>query len=724
MRCPDRLENEADRLLALAEYGLAGEERASSLDPIVDIAAKMFDCPAAAVNIIGNDHVFLTSSFGIDDYDRSRDVSFCAHAITQDEVMVVEDATLDPRFHDNPIVEAGFIRFYAGVPLRTASGHALGALCVIDNKPHAQFAPEDRVRLKELAGLVLDKLELRRLQIAAASNPPRLVASAATSPNAIISFDAQSTITAWNEAATTLFGRSAEDATGRSIKALIAEEDWPVVDAGLERVLGGGEPNSAGRELTGVRANGEQFPIEIHWSRWLEGDEMHFGAIARDMTERKRDHDTLYRLANYDTLTGLPNRNLLQQKVEDAAANGSAFALIVSDLHGFTDINNTLGYAAGDSVLRLVAERIGEIGPDAGLVARIGGDEFATLVQHESDPATLERIARRINAAIARPIVVDGQEVRIVGNCGMALAPDHGNTFEELMGSAELALFQARSTGRGSTFLFMPALRADAVARRMYDAELHRAVERGEFVLFYQPQIRLAEGKLAGAEALIRWKHSVRGLLAPAAFLPALESGVLAEPTGTWVLQTACAQAAAWRAIQPDFRISVNLFSAQFRSGALPGLVLEVLAAHGLPPEALELEITENIMLDQQDTVLSQLKELRAHGVMLSFDDFGMGFASLNLLRDYPVTHIKIDKSFTQVVQTSPKDRAIVVSLIDLARQLGLGVVAEGVENAETGDFLRSLGCEKGQGYHFGRPVPAAVFSEQFMIEQTSALAC
>lgn len=724
MRCPSKLENEADRLRALAEYGLAGQDKVPNLDPIIDIAAKMFDCPAAAVNIIGDDHVFLTSSYGIRDYDRSRDVSFCAHAITQSEVMVVEDATLDPRFHDNPIVEAGFIRFYAGVPLMSASGHALGALCIIDDKPHAQFPVEDRARLKELAALVLDKLELRRLQIAAAAHAPRLVASAATSPNAIISFDAQSMITAWNEAASTLFGRTAEDAIGTSIKTLVAEEDWPIVDAGLERVLGGGEPNSAGRELIGVRADSTHFPMEIHWSRWREGEEMHFGAIARDMTEKKRDRDALYRLANYDSLTGLPNRNLLQQKVEEAVAGGAACALIVSDLHGFTDINNTLGHAAGDSVLRLVAERIAEIGAHAGLVARTGGDEFVTLVLQESEPARLEEAAQAINAAIARPMVIDGQEVRIVGNCGMALAPAHGSTFEELMGSAELALFQARHSGRGSTFLFTPALRADAVARRMYDAELHRALERGEFVLFYQPQVRLADGKLAGAEALIRWKHPVRGLLAPAAFLPALESGVLAEATGKWVLETACAQAAAWRAIRPDFCISVNLFAAQFRSGTLPNLVLAALATHGLPPEALELEITENIMLDQQDTVLNQLQELRAHGVMLSFDDFGTGFASLNLLRDYPVTRIKIDKSFTQVVQTSPRDRAIVVSLIDLARQLGLGVVAEGVENAENGDFLRSLGCEKGQGFYFGRPVPAAVFAEQFMIEQASALAC
>jgi EAL domain-containing protein (putative c-di-GMP-specific phosphodiesterase class I) len=232
--------------------------------------------------------------------------------------------------------------------------------------------------------------------------------------------------------------------------------------------------------------------------------------------------------------------------------------------------------------------------------------------------------------------------------------------------------------------------------------------------LFYQPQFRLTDGALTGAEGLIRWQHPVRGLLAPDAFLPALEGGVLAGPVGLWTLRVGCAQAARWRKIQPDFRVSVNLFAAQFRNGDLPEHVRTMLATYNLPPEALELEITENIILDQQEIVLAQLHELREMGIELSFDDFGTGFASLNLLRSYPVTRIKIDKSFTQAVHNSQRDRAIVLSIISMSHQCGLSLVAEGVEEKAQADFLRDLGCDKGQGYYFGKPVPADLFAEKY----------
>ena len=224
----------------------------------------------------------------------------------------------------------------------------------------------------------------------------------------------------------------------------------------------------------------------------------------------------------------------------------------------------------------------------------------------------------------------------------------------------------------------------------------------------------MSDGALTGAEALIRWQHPVRGLLAPAAFLPALEGGVLAAPVGLWTLREGLRQAAMWRRLQPDFKVSVNLFAAQFRGEDLPDAVRAVLASHDLPPRALELEITENIILDQQDVVLAQLQELRRTGIELSFDDFGTGFASLNLLRSYPVSRIKIDKSFTQAMLSAPRDKAIVLSVLDMCAKCGLKVVAEGVETREQADFLRDHGCDKGQGYHFGRPVPADVFAEQF----------
>lgn len=715
MRCPDRSPDEPGRLQALAEYGLDEEAGLPSLDPIVDLAAKIFDCEASAVNMIGDDHVFLASSCGIGDCDMSREVSFCAHAINQHEVMVVEDAALDPRFHDNPIVAAGMIRFYAGIALRSPSGHALGALCVLDSKPRAGFSLQDQTRLKELSRLVWDKLELRRLEAAATLQPNRFEASAATSPKPIICFDETAQISTCNAAASEMFGWAEDEMIGRSVDMLIAEEDRHVAHAAIARVLGGGAPpTTGGTILTGTRRDGERFPAELHWSRWPEGESTHFGVIVQDMTDRQREHEALYHLANFDTLTNLPNRNLLHSRIDEALAADDRVSIVLTDLDGLTDINNTLGLAAGDRLLLVASERIQAALPEGSVLARVGGGDFAAVIADE-DPIAVAGIARAINAALGEPIVIDGQEVRVTGNSGLAIAPQHGESAEELMASAALALFHAHSIGRGETFLFMQSLRAEAVARRMYDAELHRAFESEEFTLFYQPQLRLADGAITGAEALIRWRHPVRGMLAPAAFLPALESGVLAAPVGLWVLDTACAQAALWRETHPDFCISVNLSAALFRNGDLPRLVVETLARHRLPPEALKLEITENIILDQHERVLAQLEHIRAAGVTLAFDDFGTGFASLNLLRSFPVTQIKIDKSFTQTMQSSPKEKVIVSGLIDLALRLGLEVVAEGVENESDAEFLRSLGCETGQGYLFGVPVPPAVFDERLL---------
>lgn len=718
MRCPDRSPDEAGRLRALAEYGLDAEKGLPSLDPIVNMAAKLFDCGASAVNMIGDEHVFLASSIGLGECDLRRDVSFCAHAINQQDVMVVEDTALDPRFHDNPAVASGAVRFYAGIALRSPSGHALGAMCVLDDKPRAGFSPEDRARLKELASLAWDKLEIRRLEAAATLFPNRFEASAATSPKAIICFDQSARISTCNAAAADMFGWPIASLIGQSVDLLIAPEDRAVAHAAVERVLEGGPPPiNGGTILTGVRHDGHHFPAELHWSRWREGTAMHFGVIVQDMTDRQREHDALYRLANFDSLTDLPNRNLLNRRIEDALNEGRDFAVILTDIDGLTDINNTLGHAAGDALLIEMSQRIRAALSRVDFLARVEGGDFAVLVG-DGDP---DAVARSIHQAVARPLRIDGHEVRVAGACGMAIAPHHGASADELMSSASLALFHARSIGRGETCRFTPALRAEAVARRMYDAELHRAFERNEFSLFYQPQIRFDDGLIAGAEALIRWRHPVRGLLAPAAFLPALEAGVLAAPVGLWVLDTACAQAAQWRQSHPGFRISVNLSASLFRGGDLPVRVAEALARHRLPPDALELEITENIILNQQEDILDQLSRIRADGVALSFDDFGTGFASLNLLRSFPVTQIKIDKSFTQAMQMTSRERIIVSGLIDMARRLEIEVVAEGVENQADADFLRDHGCDRGQGYLFGVPSPPSLFAELFLSEAARA---
>jgi diguanylate cyclase (GGDEF)-like protein len=381
------------------------------------------------------------------------------------------------------------------------------------------------------------------------------------------------------------------------------------------------------------------------------------------------------------------------------------------DLDGFKDVNDTLGHIVGDAILCEVARRLQNLVDENDVVARIGGDEFAIMLANMTDTQAAMQLADGMIVNIAKPINIDGNIIRVAASCGVALAPAQAQEALELVSDADLALFKAKSLGRGRTCMFVPALRMEAVARRRYGLELHRAVDEGEFLLFYQPQIKLSDNTIVGAEALIRWRHPERGILSPAAFLPALEGGTLAATVGSWILNEACAQTAYWRRNgAPDFRIGVNLCSAQFRVGDLAAEVFETLARHGLPADALELEVTENIVLDSDDIVLQMLQRLFDAGVGIAFDDFGTGYASLSLLKTYPLTRIKIDQTFVRGILKSKRDASVVRAILDMARSFDLETIAEGIETDAERSYLKTELCDEGQGYLFGKPMAAKQF--------------
>ncbi|HSC68946.1 MAG TPA: sensor domain-containing phosphodiesterase [Cellvibrio sp.] len=622
MKCPVILPSEPARLKALSAYGFDDEQLLQSLDPVVRIASRMFGMPVAAVNMIGSDHVFFAASTGVGHVDMRRDVSFCAHAINQADVMLVPDATLDERFHDNPLVTGDTnLRFYAGVPLMSPEGLALGALCIIDDQPHHDFSPEDCKRLQELAKMASDRLELRRIEVAAERSTPQIQ----------------------------------EDASS--------------------------------------------FPTP-------------------------HEEQELRQQASVDGLTGLANRAKFYRQVEDVLIRPAPVALMMIDIDGFKDVNDTLGHTLGDAILRELATRLQQLVGEGDLAARIGGDEFALMLTGMTDAGAATQLAEAILVAIARPIKVDSHQVHISASCGIALAPAHTQEALELVGDADLALFKAKRVGRGRVYVFTPSLRMEAMARRLYGLELHRAVDKGEFVLFYQPQISLSDGSITGAEALIRWHHPERGILAPAVFLPALEGGPLAATVGSWILNEACAQAAYWRRSgAPRFRIGINLSGAQFQVGDLATEVMETLARHGLPPEALELEVTENIVLDNDDIVLGVLRRLHAQGVGIAFDDFGTGYASLSLLKSYPLSRIKMDQSFVRGILTSKRDASVVRAILDMARNFDLETIAEGVEYEAEYNYLRREHCDEAQGFLFGKPMSAPQFELMFGIGRAKAIA-
>ncbi len=324
-------------------------------------------------------------------------------------------------------------------------------------------------------------------------------------------------------------------------------------------------------------------------------------------------------------------------------------------------------------------------------------------------------IADSIIRALSQPITLDGETVSIGASVGIATHPGDGSSTHELLSSADLALYQAKNDGRHCHRAFTPELRCAVDRARAYDNELRRAYDQTEFEVFYQPQVRLLDGALVGAEALLRWRHPIDGLLSPAAFMAGLENRPISVEVGQWVLRTACVQAAAWREHgAAGFRIGVNLFGSQLRSGDLVSSVRQTLDFSGLPAAALELEVTENIFLRSDDSMVGPLRELRADGVLIAFDDYGTGYTSLSMLKRFPITRLKIDKSFVQGMCDHSENAAIVRAILYLARTLGFSAIAEGIETPEQADRLRSKDCEEVQGYLFGRPMPAADFATRF----------
>ena len=455
--------------------------------------------------------------------------------------------------------------------------------------------------------------------------------------------------------------------------------------------------------------------VMLAWSGvWSEPEQKHFFA-GRDVTESKIVEEKLKHLAHYDSLTGLANRTSLQNDLNEVIRSsdglpGSATSIAIFDLDGFKNINDTLGHSIGDWLLQEVAQRMTELATSNGRFYRLGGDEFVLVQPDCGDPREIAYVVDAVLKGLAEKFEINGHQLFIGASAGIAIAPVDGVNVEELMSSADLALYDAKDAGGNVYRLFIPVLRAQAHARRELEAELRRACANKEFELYFQPQVRASDGAMVGAEALLRWRHPQRGVLAPGAFIEALSKSPLVLEVGRWIIQSACEHAAAWRALGlPPVRMGVNLFPAQFHSETLLKDVDYALRQSKLPANALEIEITENIALGHEEETLEALRTLRAKGVNLAFDDFGTGYASLSYLARYPLTRIKIDQSFVRKIaaRSTPEDTAILRSIIVMAHNLGLQVIAEGVETAAQAAFLRTEKCEELQGYFYAKPMPA-----------------
>jgi diguanylate cyclase (GGDEF)-like protein len=433
--------------------------------------------------------------------------------------------------------------------------------------------------------------------------------------------------------------------------------------------------------------------------------------------ERLAQEERIRHQAYHDALTGLPNRASFTEHLEEAVRRAKRtdwqLALMFLDVDQFKRVNDSLGHEAGDRLLRVLAARIRGRVRETDLLFRMGGDEFTVILEDVHGPEEAAMVAQRVIETTREPLQLAHHELAVSVSVGIAMFPKDDAGGERLVKSADTAMYRAKELGRNRYAFFAPEMNERVESQLLIEAALRRALKNGEFRLHYQPRISAATGRAVGVEALLRWAHPQWGLVEPARFIPALEDSGLIVPVGEWVLGEACRQAAAWRdaGLEP-LRVSVNISSRQFRSETLAGAVAEALRASALAPAQLEVELTESLLMENTEQAMAVMGKLKALGIAISIDDFGTGYSSLGYLKRFPIDGLKIDRSFVRDLATSPKDAAIIDAIAALARSLGIGLVAEGVEEPYQAEFLRERQCTELQGYLFGRPVAAEGVAE------------
>jgi len=528
-----------------------------------------------------------------------------------------------------------------------------------------------------------------------------------------------------NPAFERITGYSAEEAIGRNCRFLLGVDTEQ--EGSREIRLAIQEQREGHALLRNYRKDGTLFWNDLSIAPVRDENDVvtHFVGVQSDITERIRHENTLAFQASHDKLTGLPNRYLLEDRLQQAISmsqrNGQPVGVVFIDLDHFKIFNDSIGHGAGDQILQVVAERFSACLRDFDTLARFGGDEFVLVCPNLIGPAGLVNIVDRLFAAMQQPICIDGQNVQAGASVGIALYPDDGESCSDLIKCADIAMYQAKAMGRGNYQFYAPELGRRTTERLNIENQLRRALDQNEFELYYQPKICSGSGRVVGMEALIRWNHPQRGLVPPMEFIPIAEESGVIVPIGAWALQQACRQNQAWiESGWSDFPISVNVSIAQFKHRGFNQTVVDALAQSGLKAEFLTLEITESLMMENPELFILELQGLKSLGIRISIDDFGTGYSSLSYLKRFPVDELKIDRSFVRDISIDRADADLCRTIIMVGRNLGLSVVAEGVETEAQVCFLKRHRCDELQGYLLCRPAPAsqisARLSEQILL--------
>ncbi|RZI43785.1 EAL domain-containing protein [Herbaspirillum sp. HC18] len=531
--------------------------------------------------------------------------------------------------------------------------------------------------------------------------------------DAIVMVDASRCIVFANAQAERMFGYAMHQLRGQPIELLIPERLREAHAKHTANYIAAPRAQQMAPQLglLARRRDGTEFPVEVSLSPLMTDEGLVVSSIIRDVSERKRYEEKLAYMSQFDALTGLPNRHLLRDRLEQAihrvASGGSRLGLILVDVDRFKEINETLGHQAGDEALKAVANRLADILGLRNDISRPGGDEFLVMKEADSEPEILS-VAETIQKALDVPLLAGGNEIFLSASLGITVFPDDGQDAETLLKNVDVAMHQAKRDGRNVCRFYAPEMDARASERMAMESRLRRALSNNELLLHYQPQVCARSGKVKGLEALVRWNHPEIGMVPPVKFIGIAEETGLIEAFGEWILRTACMQNKAWQDMGlPPMVMAVNISAVQFRNKNLASVVQAALHDTGLDAAWLELEITESMLMQNPEDAEKALLSIAGMGVGVALDDFGTGYSSLAYLKRFPVSSLKIDRSFVRDIHTDPDDAAIVTAVVSLAKSLGMDVIAEGVELSEQQDFLRDLDCDSYQGYLFSKPLPA-----------------
>lgn len=537
-----------------------------------------------------------------------------------------------------------------------------------------------------------------------------------SAPDGIVVTDAKRTILQWNQGAQTLFGYTKEEITHQDIRLIFAEA-YP--DSHQHE-----ESSKTGRiiELIGLRKDGSKFPVELSTGYWKTVKGNYYSLIIRDITERRNIEEKISNLVYLDSLTELPNRRLFNDRlvstIDQAIENQTVLAVLYLDLDQFKLVNDTFGHQTGDQLLMEVAERIKTCISKTDTLARLGGDEFIILLPN-ADYAKTEATAQNILKELNHPFLLNNEYIFITPSIGASLFPGDSNDPEMLVKNADIAMYRVKEEGKNH-FQFFTSEMNDLTSRKSKIAmSIRKSLECGDFSVHYQPQIDIETEKIIGVEALVRWQHPDLGTISPAEFIPIAEESGLILYIGEFVLRTACQQNKKWQdaGVEP-FRVAINISAKQFSQSNIAEVISSVLEETGLAPEFLELELTESI-IQGAISAISKMQELKTMGIHLSIDDFGTGYSSLSYLKLLPVDTLKIDQHFTRNIHNDSKDAALVDTIIQMAHNLELNVIAEGVETLEQLAFLKTKRCNQAQGYYFHKPLPPERIKELYLTDKS-----